>query len=84
MVNRLEPLDNKRLDEILDRQTILKKWVQDYESCTYEEDYMASTAFDDMVDDIDFLFSEITKLVNHNKFLMKLISKELFKVGKSE
>ena len=49
------------LARIKERQPILKKWRDDYENCTPEEDKLASDSFDDMVDDIAFLIEKLDK-----------------------
>lgn len=65
--NGLSPLEKSHLAEIEKRQVILEKWIADYDSCTYEEDSIASRAFDDVVADIAWLLKLLRRKATNGR-----------------
>lgn len=67
-----------RLEKIKYRQPLLEKWINDYDSCSFEEDKICSESFDDMVSDISYLTNVCEKM---KIALEKIMKEELIDQG---
>lgn len=55
----MSPVTVGEVNAIAERNRVYRKWLEDYDSCTLEEDNMCSGSIDDLVYDIQFLLDLI-------------------------